>query len=694
MFMKANSFCKIIASIGLILCFVSSPKTWAQGVFEDDTKFDYTVSPLLGFDMKWHQGYPYSNLCPVRNGKNCPVGCAALAMGMVMKHHGHPQAGSGSVSYYWKGEELKVTLGHTYNWDLIKKEYRYYTTESGTPGEKFFSEEEASQVSTLLRDIGYTLSMNYDEAYGSGSSEENIAKALVEYFDYDSSVSHLCLDYVPLAYWEEILKEELDNNRPVCYGGGSEGGAHEFVCDGYTKDGKFHFNYGNYIERYTCSIADIPSYTSGNNIVFNIKPNASGKPSIIVGCNKDFLHTEANTITANIRFFNPIKSFAVEYAIAVENTANGNKQYVSNGELSTSCEVGNPSYLKSFSIDEVIEEGDYKLYPVWKIKGDDTWQNVLFGDNKQSEVSLSVKGGEKTFSNNNLREDIDRGTIKIGDVYYKLEGDNAIVTYANSNYNSYKDDIVIPSTVPHNGKDYIVNKIGEKAFNICERLNSVRIGKNVESIDYGAFYDASVKSIEFEKGSKLESIGSYSFAASDIERVSIPEGCKVIWNNAFQQCYKLKNLSIPASINTIYNGAFNLCDELDSIVVYRAEPLALTEDATPFENIREAKIAAIKLIVPRGSGDAYRSSAVWKKFNIIEADLSVEEGGDEGDGGDEEGGNEEGGNDPIVSSEDSLVGSENGDGEIYDLLGRKVCKYELKKNTIYIKNGKKFVVKE
>ena len=44
--------------------------------------------------------------------------------------------------------------------------------------------------------------------------------------------------------WENMIYNELANNRPVVYGGQSDDGGHAFVCDGYDGNGMFHINWG------------------------------------------------------------------------------------------------------------------------------------------------------------------------------------------------------------------------------------------------------------------------------------------------------------------------------------------------------------------------------------------------------------------------------------------------------------------
>lgn len=49
------------------------------------------VEPLLGSHQRlWHQEYPYNIYCPIINGTNSYVGCAAVAVGMIMSYYQWP----------------------------------------------------------------------------------------------------------------------------------------------------------------------------------------------------------------------------------------------------------------------------------------------------------------------------------------------------------------------------------------------------------------------------------------------------------------------------------------------------------------------------------------------------------------------------------------------------------------------------
>ena len=54
---------------------------------------------------------------------------------------------------------------------------------------------------------------------------------------------------------------------------------------------------------------------------------------------------------------------------------------------------------------------------------------------------------------------------------------------------SYKGDIVIPTTVTHNGQEYYVVGIGDAAFDCCGNVTSVKMPETISSIGQYAFRD-------------------------------------------------------------------------------------------------------------------------------------------------------------------------------------------------------------
>ena len=76
--------------------------------------------------------------------------------------------------------------------------------------------------------------------------------------------------------------------------------------------------------------------------------------------------------------------------------------------------------------------------------------------------------------------------VKIDGIYYNLisEGKTAEVT---SGGEEYSGEVVIPSSIKVEGKEYTVSSIGAEAFYHCSGLTSVTIPNSVKSIEYAAF---------------------------------------------------------------------------------------------------------------------------------------------------------------------------------------------------------------
>ena len=80
--------------------------------------------------------------------------------------------------------------------------------------------------------------------------------------------------------------------------------------------------------------------------------------------------------------------------------------------------------------------------------------------------------------------------VKIDGIYYNLisKGKTAEVTYGEEKYSG---EVVIPSSITVEGKEYTVTSIGKKAFYDCSGLTSISIGNSVTSIGEMAFQGCS-----------------------------------------------------------------------------------------------------------------------------------------------------------------------------------------------------------
>lgn len=92
-------------------------------------------------------------------------------------------------------------------------------------------------------------------------------------------------------------------------------------------------------------------------------------------------------------------------------------------------------------------------------------------------------------------------------------------------------------------------------------------GKNVESIKnvyMGTDYYPNLKTVEFEEGSKLITIGDGVFASTNITSIDLPNSLLKIEIEAFASS-KLESITIPASVIIMEDGVFASCQNLATV---------------------------------------------------------------------------------------------------------------------------------
>ena len=186
------------------------------------------VAPLL--QTQWDQGSPYNLLCP----GGSVTGCVATAMAQVMKYWNYPEHGIGSHSYIHAtyGELSADFQSTTYDWTNMTNTYNGSSTNA-----------QKMAVATLMYHCGVAVDMNYSPS-SSGAGSAIVAEALRNYFNYSpETVYHNRAEYADNT-WITMLKNDLNQNRPVWYCGTGSGGGHAFVFDGYNSSNYFHVNWG------------------------------------------------------------------------------------------------------------------------------------------------------------------------------------------------------------------------------------------------------------------------------------------------------------------------------------------------------------------------------------------------------------------------------------------------------------------
>ena len=231
-----------------------------------------TVPYLL--KSKWNQSALYNDLCPVDSiGPNNHVyaGCVATAMSQIMYYWQWPKNGDGAHTYtcYPYGD-LYVNFGQAkYDYDMMT-DFLDWTS----------SPEEIEAVAKLMYHAGVSVEMMYSPN-GSGAFSQEVKGALATYFNYDTEAMYIDYrDYHVLVEWQAMLRENLDQGKPLYYSASGSDGGHAFVCDGYDENDMFHFNWGwqgfdnGYyaIDAFFLTNYDFPD---GHNAIFGIYPDCS-----------------------------------------------------------------------------------------------------------------------------------------------------------------------------------------------------------------------------------------------------------------------------------------------------------------------------------------------------------------------------------------------------------------------------------
>ena len=177
-------------------------------------------------------------------------------------------------------------------------------------------------------------------------------------------------------------------------------------------------------------------------------------------------------------------------------------------------------------------------------------------------------------------------------------------------------------------------EIGEGAFSINKKLTT--INGNIKSAATSAFIQCtSLKSVSFT-------------------------GASEIGISAFYGCTGLEQVTLPEGLVSIGEVAFMGCSGLNKVICHKPEPISIPNTTFDYSTQKQAE-----LIVPAASVNAYKAAPVWKEFFKITDATGI---------------------DGIKMDSKKVTG-------IFTLDGKKISNAESLPAGIYIKNGKKVVIK-
>lgn len=175
--------------------------------------------------------------------------------------------------------------------------------------------------------------------------------------------------------------------------------------------------------------------------------------------------------------------------------------------------------------------------------------------------------------------------------------------------------VVIPKSIKHEGVEYPVTGINNRAFRdsqMQKRIRKIIIGDAVRSIDDNTFEGCSdMASVTI--GKSVSTIGYSAFSGcSSLVRIEIPCSVASIGRFAFYECLSLESIVIGENVAHIGDWSFAHCNKLKTITCRGAVVPKVDQDTFKYLNTK-----VITLVVPNSAVEEYRKAVGWGKFGLI-----------------------------------------------------------------------------
>lgn len=406
------------------------------------------ISPMIA--TRWDQGAPYNIECPLYNDKPTFTGCVATAMAQLLKYHEYPKKGIGAVSYIWNGENLSLDFSNiTFDWNNMLNSYN-----ASSP------EVSISAVATLMKACGYSV----NSIYGTSATNASVymwAPSLIDYFGYAPSSQPVNRLYYTLPQWEDMIYGSLRNGCPVLYSGIGAGLGHAFICDGYSSDGFFHFNWGwsGLSDGYFLLSALDPSalgtgggaggFNSGQIAVINAKPNYEGAPAnvemgILDGAEISYSNISGNfTLTGG---YMNLSNKPIEAKVGFEIvSSDGNIYYAGTTNSYATYELQNvtPSFARKTTAK--LPDGTYFVYPSFatQIGDSDHWKRMLVPVNMKPYWTLTMSDGKGTLNPQSQNLNVDVTNLRATTAIHNNSNFKIAADIANNGTSEFMYDIYV-----------------------------------------------------------------------------------------------------------------------------------------------------------------------------------------------------------------------------------------------------------
>ena len=604
------------------------------------------ISPLLG-QIEWGQDTPYNDLCPQINGTRCITGCVATAMAQIMFYHQWPAQTTKTIPSY-----TARTANNTVNaipvgsidWSNMLPSYSPW-------GQETTAQKQA--VAALMQKCGSALKMDYG-VEASGAYVSDVATALKDYFDYDSSTQYIQHSDYGLARWNQRIYDELAEGRPVLYGGQSTTkGGHAFVVDGYDKDDYFHVNWGwrgdsngffllSLLDPYKNGNGEADGYNNNQEAVIGIQKNTGQAPEeshdgetftakTVEGVEMTFTIVSTKDKTCQVgtgKWNEAAVSQTVEGSVTIPSMADGYHVISLSDHAFYKCES-----MASITIPSSVETIGYYTF---------AYCNSL--------ESISIPASVTSIDDYAFGNSAKMKRYEVDSDNPVFAARNGMLITKNGRYllsypSGLTGEFTIPSDIPNvnNGAfsgcsltkltfPETVTWVGGWVATGCSNLTTLIWHAKAELPTCAFRYNRQLKNIELCEG--LRAIPSECFEGSRIVSIDLPTTVASIGESAFYGCDLLERISFTTKVSRfpVNNNSFYHCNSLkDIIITFNSHDMF--HETLPDGTFPESVFQNATLHVPTGSADFFHTTDGWKRFqNVVEeGDPIPEEPKAEGD---------------------------------------------------------------
>ena len=121
------------------------------------------------------------------------------------------------------------------------------------------------------------------------------------------------------------------------------------------------------------------------------------------------------------------------------------------------------------------------------------------------------------------------------------------------------------------GKNHICTintlEIGKNAFKDRNKVKYVKLPASLRLLEDEAFHDCyGLRELEIPEG--VTEIGAYCFSScGEMKKIKLPSSLRKVGNLAFADCKKLKKIEIPPNVDGIHRYCFSGCHQLTEVIL-------------------------------------------------------------------------------------------------------------------------------